>query len=190
MSGIDTELGRSLDDARIALAGAAAASARRNKPRWMLVVAVVGLLVCGGWMMLKMGGVSSADKRLRDQESQLAVVREISANLAAVRKSASDPARQRAGEPLSNILQRIDRAGERNGLDVPIARESADESAGTITRQYIYAISDDSLEALLGWIKEATETVPGLEVSRISLNPQGDRAWQLDVTFVRYERAS
>ncbi len=185
-----TELDGSPDDACFVVAGAASASARRNHPTWMFFVAVFVLVLCAGWMVIGLVGVSSADERLREQESQLNVVREVSANLAAIRRSASDPARRQAGEPLANILQRIDLAGESNQLDLPIARESSNEVAGTIERQYIYSISDDSLSSLLGWVKDATATVPGLEVHRISLNPRGDRAWQLDITFVRYERAS
>jgi hypothetical protein len=178
------------EDARFALAGIAAASARRNRPRWIFVAAAGVLGVCAIWTLVEVVGVSSARARLRDNESQLVVVREVSANIAEIRRSATDPDKRRAGEPLSDILQRLDRAGERNGLDVPIARESTDEVAGTIERQYIYSVSDDSLASLLGWVREATESIPGLEVYRISINPQGDRVWQLDVTFVRYERAS
>jgi hypothetical protein len=49
------------------------------------------------------------------------------------------------------------------------------------------AVRDEKLEALLGWLGQATEDIPGLEVFSVTIKPEA-AGWLMDVVFTRWER--
>ena len=177
------------EDARFELAGVAAARARRNRPRWMPALGSALLAVTLIVLVWNLASAASARERLRREQRTGTQVEDLTATIARIRAASNDPAGARASGPLDDILQRIQRAGTRHDLTVPLPRESQNEDATTIERRYAYRLSHPSLAKLMGWVRDSTESAPGLRVYGLSLTTQGERAWQLDVTFVRYERA-
>lgn len=177
------------EDARFELAGVAASHARRNRPRWMPALGSALLAVTLIALVWNLTSAGSARDRLRREQRNRAQVEDLTASIARVRTAANDPSGVRAAGPLNDILQRIQRAGARHELTMPLPHESSNEDETTVERRYAYRLSHPSIADLMGWVRDATESAPGLRVYGLSLTKQGDRAWQLDVTFVRYERA-
>lgn len=179
------------EDERYELAGQASARERRNRPRGLLVlglvVAAIGLITLGvGFLRDR-----SATADLRKHERQLAELVRLDAQLQAL-ASADGPDDADELAPVPNLLTQLEDLAIDAGLGKPPTpqprpdRERTAEGLQRIKITYPTMRSSDPA-VLLGWVRDATEQIPGLEVFSISLRP-GATDWTMSVTFTRWER--
>lgn len=177
------------EDARFELAGSAAAAERRNRPTAILIAALLALAVGVGVLASSLGARASAGRALRLEQTREEQVVRLAAQFEAV-----DRQRQNTGAdafaPIPDVLSRIEAAARDAGLTdrPPIPNQRSERSEDLTRRDYAYsAMRDASLDKLLKWVELSTQSVPGLHVTAIELRPE-QRAWQVIVTFSRWER--
>lgn len=177
------------DDLRYELADAARVSAAANRPRSLLVLATLLFLIAGVALIVTLRQRDRAAEQYRVQSERKILVEGLAMQFAAL--DSLDATNANLGnQPLPDILSRIERAAEDAGLEPPAVPQPTRQIVqGAVKVTYRYRIQDGSLENLLDWVVGAQEAVPGLEVSSLDLTPR-PRVWELQVTYVRWERAS
>jgi len=178
------------EDERYDGAAIAAASERRNRPRHYVVLGVLALAISAAALLGAWSSRASAREQLRTRQKELADINSLGAELNALqaervlRSDDNDIFRTP-----TNMLSRLEALASEAGLvstpPVPVERPMKLE-AGT-RREWPYSVTDPSLDALLSWVRLATERIPGTFPQTIELRPAGSN-WRLSVTFARYER--
>lgn len=178
------------DDLRYELSDAARAAAASNRPRSLLVLATALFVVSGGILIVTLRQRDRAAQQHRAQADREVLVDGLALQFAAL-ESLGNSTQNRANDPLPDLFSRIEAAATTAGLkDGPAIPQPTRQSIqGAVKVTYRYTMRDPSLENLLAWVEGAEREVPGLEVSSIDLTP-GPKDWKLEVTFVRWERAS
>ncbi len=178
------------DDLRYELADAARAAAASNRPRSLLVLATLLFVAAGLVLIVTLRQRDEAAQQHRIQADREVLVEGLALQFAAL-ESLGNSTQNRANEPLDDLFSRIEAAAAAAGLaDQPTIPQPTRQSIqGAIKLTYRYTMRDPSLENLLAWVEGARSEVPGLEISSIDLTP-GPKDWKLEVTFVRWERAS
>ena len=184
-------------DVLAARVGAAAATAERNQPRWMLVLAAGALVVSLVWLVLAVWMRSNAARMVVVQKELTADVLTAIAMLnaaASEQESALGGDRLRPNPLLASEIERI--AKESNVVGATVT-EAQDQRAGPAgVRRERYAMSNmppTQLEDVLNWINKATSELQGLELSSLELVPatatyDGKPRWSGTVAFTRWER--
>lgn len=178
------------EDERYDGALAATGAERRNRPRHLVVLGVLALVVALlalGWAWTSR---ASAREALGSRRRELAQIRSLGAELTALRaqrtfRSDEEDLFRTPTDMLSRLKDLAAEAGLESSPPVPVERE-VNLQAGS-RREWPYSVTDASLDALLGWVRLAGERIPGTFAQTIELRPAGSR-WRLDVTFARYER--
>jgi hypothetical protein len=195
-----------LEQARLELAATAARAERRNRPTALpagaaalLAVSIVALL----WAAAKR---SSAELALADERRAAEEYVQASARLEQARALGGDRPNP-ANESNDRIRSRIIAAAERAGMTadhpgmtgasslVPTVSTdlkqpaSADgKTPATQRSKFTYQnVKQSSLEAMIQWVNNAVEDIPGLEVFMISVKPEAN-GWNMTVAFTRWER--
>ncbi len=184
----------SLDaDLRFERAAAAASAERRNRPRSLIVVAGAALAVACGALGLAGLRWNAARAAMTRAEREVKVVRELGEEYVALRARAERrPSGEEPGEPIPNLLSRMEALGVSAGLERPLRlpRTSTTQRAnGTQTVRYPYTIEDVSLENVLRFVETATREFDRMRVAEIKVRPSGTTGWSVDVEFERWERA-
>lgn len=179
-------------DAWMALEAQALARERRNRPRWMIVLA--GCVVVAAAAIAGLGArrYASATRDLElarhEAEQILTLVAELNARRAAAE---TRPGRaRRAPIQVAELSALAEQAGVPARLAPP--RESRTSSGDGIILTLIYTdVRAPSLQPLLSWITLACEQFEGLRVESLRLQAeQPGPGWVLDVTFKRWEQRS
>jgi len=181
----------SAGDATQALGIAAARSARRNRPMFLIVLALLTLAFGLGYAFT--GWLKYRDARAQATRAQQfsARVLDTTAKLKAMQENESaGGSGPRPGESGGNVLSRIEGAGPRAGLtkSVPVGSTNRQRNREVGWDQVLitYNIKDPSLDAILKWAELAVGEVAGLEVSNIALRPE-QTEWSMTVVFSRWE---
>jgi hypothetical protein len=178
------------EDAKFELAMAAAGRERINRPRALLVLAVVVMLVAlvaAAWgLASRRSARASLTRALADQ----AAVETMAADWKKLLDEERDAGSEMMGKRMPDLLTQIEARATRAGLkDKPSPpRQNPQTRAGvTVTEYYYTNVKDPSLKALLEWLRLTTAEIGGLEVYSLNLRPDPNN-WNMTVTFRRWER--
>ncbi|MEO0482537.1 MAG: hypothetical protein AAF138_02855 [Planctomycetota bacterium] len=181
------------EDERYALAARAQSAEQSNRPRWMVIGAVVLLIVAGVYALTAQASRAGAERDRRNAASQLRAVRAELAKIETLRNTPIDAnAPVPIGERLPNLLSGLASAARRSGIgaELPVPAERDHATFGSLVgKRYDYTIFDPDVGALLRFLAAAVEETPALLIHSVSLRPQNDR-WQMIVSFLRWERPS
>jgi hypothetical protein len=180
-----------LDDLRTMLAAQASRAEHRNRPRALVLGAII-LLLLGAWYAWSgyRASASQADRAL-SAERQAKETLDAASRLQGLMQK-DDRSGVRLGEQTSNLFSRIESLGSRAGLSkpVPIAN-STPRNLPTLNLREVkvtYTLQDESLGAILAWANLVTEDVPGMFCHSVTIRPLANE-WTVTVVFVRWERA-
>ncbi|MEO1007297.1 MAG: hypothetical protein AAFX79_01890 [Planctomycetota bacterium] len=175
---------------RTELSARAAANEQRSKPKGLIVAGLLVLLVGVVYMAVGWSSLSSAATNRRNEA---ATTRNVAFQKAALERALRDGV---AGggdyAPFEQFAQEADLVAQSVGLTpAPQLRSQIstdDQRTDLVLQTYRYEnIRSRDLGALLAWVSEVPERVPGIvEISRLELTPR-PRDWELDVTFVKPE---
>ena len=178
------------DDLRYELASAARSTAASNRPKSLLVLATVLFAVAGIALIVSLRARDNAVQGYRLQTERQVTVEGLALQFEAL-ESLGNSTSNRANEKIDDLFSRIEAAARDAGLGtqprIPVPTRQPLQGAIKVT--YRYTMQDANMENLLAWVEGSVDAVPGLQVSSIELTPT-PRAWSLEVTFVRWERAS
>lgn len=179
-------------DERYELAARASAAERRNRPTMLVVLGLIVVMLASVFLAWSLFKRSSSTERLDRTRNELRTIMTEIATIEQLRAegAASDDAG--AFAPIPNLLSDIEGLSGRAGIARILApRESTDSVRGAARHKYAYnGVKDESLENLLEWVRLVRDEVPGMRVFSIKINPdRRDNAWNMDVTFSRFEQA-
>lgn len=179
------------------LAASAAMAERRNRPRHLLILAMVLLLVSCLMLLWSMSSRNAASTDLSNATAEAQRVQNLISEWKSLKASSADTSKMKLNEPLTTFYSKIESAATRSGVKerIPSAQaqsETRDARSGAVQKRIRYQrVSDPDLGALVRWIQAACEDVPGLEVYSLKVQPlTAQGLWQIDVTFSRWERVN
>jgi len=182
------------EESRETLRAAAAANERRNRPAYLVAVAVLLLLACVlslAWSLVARG--AAAGEFAREKDTAMVLARAVG-RLKEL-QATGDAEGDKGAAPNDQILTMIQGAAERAGIQnpkqlFPRGPGTPENRSGGVQRvRFDYdQVRNESLEPLLLWMRYATESVPGLEVYSVKLRPEANE-WVMQVTFQRWQRA-
>lgn len=185
----------SQDDGRLELSMAAARAERRNRPRLMLILASLILLIAIISVFWSFTARTAAHASLSRANSTIANIRGVVDQLEILEDKRLDP----KYNPDSGMETKLQQFAVQVGLARPeVSAKDPNISAaikGFRKRVYSTVINESDPDLLMRWVAEATNgtSFPGLEVESLKLTPgrtleSGKIAWNLDVSFRRWER--
>lgn len=178
------------DDLWYELADAARATAASNRPRSLLILATVLFVIAGVALIVTLRERDRATRLYQLQTERKVTVEGLEKQFEALARL-NNSTSNRANEPIEDLYSRIEVAATDAGLATKptIPQPIRQPIQGAIKVTYRYKMQDSSLESLLAWIMGAADAVPGLQITALELTPT-PRNWSMEVTFVRWERAS
>ncbi len=176
---------------RSELAARAAAREQKNKPRGFLYLGILVVLVGLIYLMFGRSVLSSAMDTRRQEVSTATSVRMQAARLQRHREATAAAGAGRF-DSVPNVTTLANSAAQAVGLTPapPLSRQRQNDQGDIIEQIYEYdRVTSRDLEALIGWVAQVQDMVPGVEMTRMDLAPQRTQ-WQLSITFVKPELAS
>ncbi len=194
MSTEPAAIGHLDDDARFELAMAAGSRERRNRPRHLVIFALVVLTAALITLALGLSRQAGASASLRSEARRHADVVTLVAQLKDYRERAAAMGSVGTFDPMPVVttLQNLfSQAGMTRSLTPP--QESSQQHRATegafIIKTYDYRnLQSPELAPLMRWIELAHQQIPGLGVSKVDLQV-GPAGWTLNISFTRAERA-
>lgn len=183
------------EEARLQIAVVAGATERSNRPRFLLLLALIALIGAGLYAATAAARLASArDEVRRVRETRVAVDRFVQ------ELRAAQSARQTDGAtPDPQAAQKLRQIALRVGLPSSINLGSGQnpDAPGYVRKRYTvtnFRVPD--IAPVLEWLQQATgENSVGLtnvEINTVRLRPlrtnQTTASWEVDVTFTRLER--
>jgi len=181
------------DDDRSRHALTASRSARRSRPRHLVVLAALLVAVAAVVAWSSSRSLAKAERSVTYQRGVATQVVDASAKLAQLRQAGTI---EGSGEndAIPQLRSRVAQAAADAGLANPNVLPSSERAElrrpglNSIQGKFVYDVRDQSLGALVRWVELATRDVPDLEVYSVKLLPEAQQ-WHLIVTFSRWERA-
>ncbi|MBX3406511.1 MAG: hypothetical protein KF869_07080 [Phycisphaeraceae bacterium] len=186
------------DDSRLELVMAAGAAERANRPRALIVLATLVLIVAVGYTLLGVSSRSAAAGAVETELRQTADLTKIAERIRALQAVQA----LRGLEPNSRIGKEIEDLAVEEGLTADAAGRKLVIGESEVTglavpgvaqRKYTAKMAGQDAAAILRWLNnvQTSDRTRGVEISVLNLKPepQGTRgAWNVDVEFVRWER--
>lgn len=180
------------EDARYRLAAEASTRQRRNRPRLWVALAAIVLAGAMLFLMVQARSRGRAASALRAQTISRANIELMLQQLKELQQQPQNPGGDPT-EPMANLPVRMEEIATASGLASkprPPITPAPEDKAGGVIRSYRYSdVQDPSLSALLAWVQNAEQQIPGLHVHSLVLTPS-DTAWKMTVSFKRWERKS
>ncbi|MCB9844974.1 MAG: hypothetical protein H6811_03160 [Phycisphaeraceae bacterium] len=182
------------DEDRFDLTSRADRQERASRPKGLIVLGVVALVIMGGWCLLSLRSLWSAQKEAGRERAWLAQAQELAGELDAIRTLRGQNRSIDAHEPDRQMVPKITQMAVAAGLPEPKWREKqtpfASGPQGYERKLYAFdRLSFERVDPLLRWVETAVSSIPGLEVDSFRLEPTADK-WALTVEFGRWERKS
>ena len=181
------------DDSRLELTMAALRSERRNRPRLVLVVALLVLVAAVVNLLWTFANRAAAATSLSRATGSLASIQGVVSQLQSLEERRSSPKYERDND----MEGKLGRFAVQVGLPRTevVAKDPTSSLKGFRKRTYTAQITEADPELLLSWVTKSTDGVnfPGLEVETLKMTPgrtldSGKISWTLDITFRRWER--
>lgn len=176
-------------DERYEIAAAAAAAERGNRPRHLLVIGAIALLVAAVALLVGFNKYNNAASRLRSTSREIHQIEQLAAQLTQLQAVADTGPSIGITEPIPTLLSQIEELARRAGVqgNIPIPRGTNPEAHGNYRRlTYPYKVTDETLSQPIQWIRLALTEIPGLGLDSIKVRPTAS-AWSVEVTFFRFE---
>jgi len=176
-------------DDRFAVAAAADAAARGNRPR--LLVLLAGVVVAASTLFLLTAFTSyrAAKGELEAGRAQLERVRELAVEHRRWQLAAEAGA---GGEivcdPNPALISTIRNKAIALGLDPDLPDDRSEERGGIRERTLQYELTSTSLEDLLTFVERVRDDIGCMSVYKLDLTPRRT-AWEMEVGFKRLVRA-
>ncbi|MAY74831.1 MAG: hypothetical protein CMJ31_09005, partial [Phycisphaerae bacterium] len=186
------ETTRLSDEDRFAIASAAEASARANRPRSLVLLAMV--IFAGSCFYFLLGFKTYRDaegsmRRAKATYGQLdRLAEEYAFNL---RLNASPEVMSVYCDPDPRLVSTMRNIATSSGIsDPPLPDESTEQREGVTRRRLRYVnVNDPSIEELLTFVDRVRNEVPCMRVFRTKIEPVRGQSWRMEVGFERLERA-
>ena len=185
------------DDARAILTAAASGAARTNKPRWLIYLGAVAVLIALAYTGYNLTRRVAAEHSLSSRQAQYSEVKAEVDKLMAI-KAADDALGGDHSAPDLRMADNIGKVATNMGLTIATVSEG-DDSRGTTSKvvkrkRYDYKFSNQPADLIFTWLQRVTSQFAGIQVYRIDISPadgnDGIPGWNVLVTFTRWERAS
>lgn len=184
-------MNRVADDARAEMMFAAAARERRNRPTGLVAGAAALLVIAALAAGLALASRARAAQALRRQAGENERAGALVAELEGLRAEDDSGGLSGTGDPIPDLtlFGTLEQLATDRGLAKPQQPNAQSSERGKITvKTYRYQnMRSENLEALLRWVRAATDEVGGLEVFGLDLRSDA-AGWSMNATFRRWER--
>lgn len=185
------------DDARSTLTQAAGAAVRANRPRWVIYLGALAVIVALIYTLVNLTRRVTAQSELSQDRARFAEIKGEADRLAQIKADEDALGGDRAG-PDARMADRITRLATEGGLAVGNVSELDDNRPNpskTVKRKrYEFKLTNQPAEPIFNWLKKATTDIAGLQLFRLEFAPadgnEGKPGWNVTVTFTRWERVS
>lgn len=197
------QLAARAEAARLELMMAAAGAERRNRPRVLVVLAVLLIIGAGIYAATQFSARSAAVADLVRQRERVAVIDRLSAEIQVLRERES----QQGVDPDPRVAATLERLADEAGFKRtgPISDAESSRSGTMRQKKYTARAANQDPVALLRWLQRAEAEVRGLEIARLSIrptgvpttpapssgagdNPPGSGGYNVDIDFTRWEK--
>ena len=180
------------DQDRLAMQRLAATAERHNRPRWMVVLAAVVLIIAAIYAFLGVKQRNAAIGTLESARFQQSTIRTQLAELESLSSPNQADAGIQAYAPLGQPVTLLEQAAKQAGMDAPPLPKVRTEKVGDSMSRQIYTYSElrvPSAEDVIAWAAKAQATIPGMEVYRLDMRPAtGLSGWKVEIQFSRLEK--
>lgn len=184
----ETDAPRMTPDERYEQAAIAQMGERRNRPTHFVVLGALALCVAVVAVLVAWFARGAAAEELARRESRLEELATLTSEWVALSQSDEGEASEDRRIPQSRVRELASQAGM--SATPPLAQPRIDTYQNARRAKYSYSnVRDESLEALMTWVRLMLEEFPGAWVHEIEIKPSGN-AWQLEVVFARWEQTS
>lgn len=186
---IDPAARASLDE-RFAIASVAAASERENRPRHLVLGAIVLLVASLIYLSVEAGERGTARRQLKGRMTEAEGIEAMAAELVRLDQQVSENSSGGGlGTPMPDVLSRLEGFATEAGLRDQLShrRGPGRSEGGATLYTYPYEVRDPSLENVMTWLQKSVEGIPGLEVQSVRIRPE-ETLWSVQVTLSRWER--
>jgi hypothetical protein len=176
------------EDDRYQVELTARATERRNSSALLVVLALLVLGVCSIVWLWSWRDKSVAISQLRHKHREQVTLQ---AKLTEISRLQQSP-EMGAGEPINDMWVRIKRVADQARVsDLPPPKERSDSISGGVVRTYEFKdVSEPTPDPIIEWIRLALDTIDGLEISTLQVDPNDRlKKWDVTVHFRRWERA-
>lgn len=176
-------------DERYEIAAVAAAAERGNRPRHLLIIGAIAMVVATVALLVGLNKNNDAASRLRSTSREIHQIEQLAAQLAQLEAVADTGPSIGITEPIPTLLSQIEDLARRAGIqgNIPIPRGTSPEAHGNYRRlTYPYKITDETLSEPIQWVRLALTEIPGLGLDSIEIRPTGT-TWTVEVKFFRFE---
>jgi len=165
------------------------ASERRNQPKLLILIAVVGILIAGFYTFSGFGAAKDAKRKAQRQATRSVQLDGLIDRYNALGQSGGDGGLDERFPVNSRIRSTLETSADFYGLETPSVAQRP-ERAGLdypLRRQIVTAsLSNVQLEPTLKWINNATKNIDGLYVAGVEFSPTPS-GWQVEVRYARWE---
>jgi len=185
-------LPRLSEDERFELTARASAQEAGNRPRGLVILG--GVLVLGSLLTAVLGWWSkaSAEEHYRNRADEAFRVQRLVAEWRDLTQTETEGASSEKYQPIEGILSRMESLATRAGIkavpQTPSQPNQPNIAGGEMKRYRYQNVRDDSLQALIDWMRLATTEIPGMELEEISELKSEGNGWRMTVIFRRWER--
>jgi hypothetical protein len=186
------------EDTRAALTTAASSAARSNRPRWLIYLGALAVLVALIYTAVNLTRRVSAETDLASRRAQYNEVKAEVDRINAIKAADEALGGGDRSAPDSRMSDKITKLATDDGL-VVIPTSEGDDPRGSASKtvkrkRYDFKLTNQPAALTFNWLKRVTAQLPGVQINRIDINPgdgtDGTPGWNLIVTFTRWERAS
>lgn len=186
------------EDVRDELVAAAASAQRANRPRYMVYIGALALVVAACFALWRLwerqqlsadlDRATALNRQIAQKVGELTAVQSIEDVLGGAKQLEAD----------ARMLGKLSQLAKDAGLTVNQEAESDDSRQtprGISRKMYTFSLANQPAEPVLAWLRKVGTEHPGVQVRRFELRPdqgtpEGKPAWRVDVVFTRWERKS
>lgn len=188
------------EDARAMLTAASVGAARANRPRWLVYLGAMLVVLALVYTLVQVFRRMSAETALKSQQGQYAAIMTEVNKLKAIEAEDEAMGGSVRATPDPRMLEKIKTAAREAGLS--LSREEEGDAFGPSSanknlkrRRYVFAMVNQPAEGVLAWMKTVTTSsqFPGVQINSLDMRPSeatadGKAGWKVEITFTRWER--
>jgi len=177
-------------DERDEIAAAATTAERSNRPSALVVLAGILFVIACSALGVAATRQASAQAEVDRRLAELDTLRDRVIDLRVAENRPPDVVLPAPGNFLSRIEEKAREAGIEGDLGFSSRNEDIGDGVSLVSASYDFRI--ERLSKAFNWIGLVAESVQGVQVRSVSLDPQSRGArknWVFKITFQRYERA-
>jgi len=181
------------EEVRMLAASQAASTQRRNRPVYLVYIALILLTFSLVWAMSSFGAYRKARQTLDKQLDDAQTIRDNAIAVQVLRdKTSADPERKlRDQDP--QFRGRLRAAAVNSGLNeveagIAISPPQEHRNLGSLLVRVTLECRHDTLPPLLAWLERCVVEFPGLEVYSVEIRPDAQK-WNFKAVLNSWEKA-